>query len=105
MKTVYRAADGTKFNSEVECCQYETRNLAFHLWDKDGRTHEIEHALVVNIWSENGVGKFRELSANEGNTSDGIEEPGMYIWDYVHFEYLPLEDELQSALQHIFTDL
>ena len=81
MQVIYRASDGVEFTNERECQYHEANNPLFKMWNSEGRTENIEDAEVVHICDWDGRDNFIALCDKDGITHDGIENPGIYVWD------------------------
>lgn len=102
MKTLYIADDGTEFDNEAQCQNYEWglqfqgKDEVISGLDREGKKIRFsnrnddfcERVMVVKLDTEEAVDCFKDRSGNEGFSCDGITKPGIYIWgEMVEDEY------------------
>lgn len=105
MRIVYIADDGTLFNSEFECLDYEWLQKHHHINDIEFYTEDGER--VTDIFDESiyqtvekvivpnsaALEDLYELVEYTGFYSYGsIEEPGIWIWDSDYYEFKMYEE-------------
>ena len=106
MEIIYKAFDGTHFNTEEECREYEYK-AAFSMWDNLGRpTEDVTYCVVVHFPDPMGSRAFINLSREVDNVTDGIDydDHGWFIWDDFNGEYHYVEDGLIDALRKILAE-
>lgn len=106
MEIIYKAFDGTHFNTEEECREYECK-AAFTMWDHCGRpTDDVTGCVVVHFPDPKGSRAFINLSKEADSTTDGIDydDYGWFIWDDFSGEYHFVEEEIIDALRKILSE-
>lgn len=80
-KEVYVAEDGTVFETEDECSEYEFDIMAKSLKCYDGKLNEtnIYDCVFVDLATDEDVTKFQYVGEGEF-TTDGIDGPGLYMY-------------------------
>lgn len=108
MTIIYRAEDGTEFETEKECYEYERSMLldGVVMWDRSGdHTERTEAALWVYLSSNtpNTAKNFIEACKREGTQYEGIaeEDVGLFYWDEWDSMYRYLDREQIAALKKI----
>lgn len=109
MTIIFKANDGTMFDSVEACVQYETELASeakeWKGWDWDSKqTHKTANAVVVNLATARAAAQFLEQAAL-GN-DDGIKgidrnSQGWYCWDESNRQYFYLDDEILFILKSI----
>ena len=103
MEIIYKAFDGTYFNTEEECRNYESK-AAFSMWDIHGRpTDDVANCVVVHFPDPMSSRAFINLSRETDSVTDGIDHDdwGWFIWDDFNCEYHYIENEIIDALRKI----
>ena len=65
----------------------------FKMWTTEGMTQSIEDAEVVEIFNWEGYENFKEICQENDWSTEGIDEPGIYIWngdEWISMEGFPL---------------
>lgn len=52
MKVIYRAFDGTEFDTQQECLGYETKNPPFIMFSPKEKENNFENCAIVKIHNE-----------------------------------------------------
>lgn len=109
MRIVYVAFDGTEFNREEECREYEeSLKSTFLMWNRKGDvTEDPDHAMFVLLKSEGAGAAFIKACEAQGTYSAGIQEGdiGFFYWDGWNEEYRYLEKPLLDAIETILHNL
>lgn len=109
MKIIYEAKDGTQFNTETECQDYERRNGAlydihsFIATDKDGNHVPVDgygyspdDFDYFCCFTEDGVKACEEFFYENCIHRDFALEPGkVYHYNYDKEEWRPLSERLE----------
>ena len=105
MRTVFRADDGTIFESAKECVEYEREHPALLMYGIDGKTTDPDKAYLVILSSKEGAKSFISLSKDRECPYDGIDEDsiGAFIWNYEP-RYVEIDGYAFDALGHYFSD-
>lgn len=85
---VFIAFDGTEFTDKDDCTDYETglRLQRFQMLDYDFRPCDsIDDCHFVNIKTADEANEFIDLCNLEGFSSEGIDEPGVYMYTYGNY--------------------
>ena len=80
---VYVANDGAEFVSEEECVDYEFRLLeeSLKLYDsKYNKVDNVDSCYCADLTTEADVKSFMRACITYGITTEGIDEPGIYIY-------------------------
>lgn len=100
MEIIYRANDGKEFDCESDCLDHEMDLLIeataghIHGWNDSGKPLEptdcgfCEKCYIVSLDNPQAVETFIKMCDGDRMSSDGIEEPGIYVWgdsDYAIF--------------------
>jgi hypothetical protein len=109
MRIVYVAFDGTEFNREEECREYEeTLKSTFVMWNREALvTTNPDFAVFVLLKSEGAGAAFIKACEAQGTYSAGIQEGdiGFFYWDEWNDEYRYLEKPLLDAIETILHNL
>ena len=117
MKQVYRAFDGTIFDSKNDCIEYERTHANFVMYDASGEiTSDVGNAIFVYLPYEgydeaNDVNPnaqaFMAASDEAGFEATGIIESdaGLFIWDEWHENYTYLDRDMLPAIAKIDHDI
>lgn len=109
MRIVYVAFDGTEFNREEDCREYEeSLKSTFVMWDRKGIvTENPDHAMFLLLKSEGAGAAFIKACEAQGTYSTGIQEGdiGFFYWDEWNEEYRYLEKPLLDAIETILHNL
>ena len=109
MRIVYIAFDGTEFDSEFACRDYERSKMnSFRMWDRKGNeTNDPDNALFVLLKEEDAGKAFIGLCNDSGSPCTGICEGdvGFYYWNDWNDEYLYLEAPVLDAIEKILHQL
>lgn len=109
MTIIFKANDGTMFDSAEACVQYETELASeakeWKGWDWDGKqAYKTANAVVVNLPTARAAAQFLGQAAL-GNDDDikGIDtySQGWYCWDENSHQYYYLDDEILFILKSI----
>lgn len=105
MRTIFRADDGTIFESAKECVEYEKKHPAFLMYGANGKTTDPDSAYLVILGSKEGAKSFISLCEDRESHYNGIDEDsiGAFIWNY-ESRYIEIEGEIFDALGHYFSD-
>lgn len=106
MEIIYKAFDGTHFNTEEECREYESK-AKFEMWDHLGRpTNDVVNCVVVHFPDPTGTHAFINLAREVDATTNGIdyEDYGWFIWDNFNLEYHYVEEGIIDALRKILSE-
>ena len=105
METVYRANDGTIFESAKECVKYEREHPAFLMYGIDGKTTDPDKAYLVILNSKEGAKSFISLCNDRESPYNGIDEDsvGFFIWN-CEPRYVEIGGDAFDALGHYFSD-
>ena len=105
MRTVFRADDGTIFESSKECAEYEKKHPAFLMYGIDGETTNPDRAYLVILNSKEGAKSFISLCKDKESPYDGIYEDsvGAFIWN-CEPRYIEIDGDAFDALGHYFSD-
>lgn len=109
MTIIFKANDGTMFDSAEACVQYETELASetkeWAAWGWDGKqTHKTANAVVVNLATERAAAQFLGQATFENDEGiKGIDEysQGWYYWDEGNGQYCYLDDDIISILKSI----
>lgn len=104
MKTIYQAIDGTTFQDELSCKDYEAKVIEKlpKMYDRYGCiTTELDSSLVIEIKTDNQIGLLREMAEvdDAGDQFEYITYPCVAIWDSDE-HYIPLDKDVLQALAH-----
>jgi hypothetical protein len=109
MRIVYVAFDGTEFNREEECREYEeTLKSTFVMWNREALvTENTDHAIFLLLKTEGAGAAFIKACEAQGTYSTGIQEGdiGFFYWDEWNEEYRYLEKPLLDAIETILHNL
>lgn len=105
MRTVFRADDGTIFESAKECVKYEMEHPALLMYGIDGKTTDPDKAYLVILSSKEGAKSFISLCKDRESPYGGIYEDsvGAFIWNY-ELRYAKIDGNAFDALGHYFHD-
>lgn len=111
MKTIYIADDGKQFDDECECKEYEyslamekAKDIIRGL-DEDGDPikfsdlHFCDRVYTVYLATNDAVEFFIDRCYKEQISTDGLENPGVYIWD--NDEWADIEWEIEQHERRI----
>ena len=113
MELIYRAWDGTEFRERSACEKYEYNTPCIPMWNQNGKTKNVEEALIVYLRDAKETKRFVELCKINKSLCDGIDYheydenatgTGLFIWDYNTEQYYQMEDEIEQALRHCFNE-
>lgn len=107
MEILYRSFDGVVFKSAEECVEHEQKHLLFKMWGEEGRTHDVNDAIVVWISKTIGaIDRFKEYCVDHDYTTDGLEDVdhGLVYWDAEAFEWRQIEDKVVQAFMEYSKD-
>lgn len=84
-KEFYIACDGTAFEDEDECGTYELDILekSLECYDSNYNRTNVEACAFANLKTKKEVKTFREVCNLYGIVDDGIDGPGIYVYDNV----------------------
>ena len=111
MEVIFKAKDGTMFNSAEECVQYEA-TLAYgakdwEAWDWDGKpTTKTFQAVMVKLNNEDAAEQFLAAADAEGdNNIEGIEvgDEGWFFYDEGSKQYVFVDDTIINIFKNILT--
>ena len=80
---VYIADDGTEFEDEEDCQEYEFNSLekSLMLYDENcEKTDKVDECYFVNLVTDVDVQHFIEVITNYGTVVKGIDGPGLYMY-------------------------
>lgn len=94
MRIIYRADDGTEFDDELECGDYEwmlnhENFKSIEFFDEDGKqitcglfTEEVYGMITrINVYNEESIEELREFAKYIGFYSYyDVNEPGVWVW-------------------------
>jgi hypothetical protein len=107
MEILYRSFDGVVFKSAEECVEHEQKHLLFKMWNEEGRTNNVDGALVVWISSTIGaIDRFKQYCADYDCTTEGLEyvDHGLVYWDSEAFEWRQIESGVVQAFMEYSKD-
>lgn len=106
----YIANDGKVFTDEIECLDYENslklkasgiRFLNQHDKEIPVSTDTLEDAFVIVLPTQQDIQVFAEMAEYTGTIMDGIDNPGVYVWEdgkYGGYDtWMNVQDELADA--------
>lgn len=100
MEVVFRAHDGTEFKDAIACQFYEEANPIYKMWDSCGETKCHDSALIVKISTNASALKFIDDCRESDITFEGIEGAGVYMWSHELFEWVLIDANVLSAIEH-----
>lgn len=116
MRAIYIADDGTRFETEEECLEYEqgctpepqwyTQVKGLNVYDQPlnfGDPAFFNRAYMIKCDTPEAVERIREYCAINNWCSDGILTEGTYVWDDNERSWQSL-DTIISACQLAITD-
>lgn len=105
MRTVFRADDGTIFESAKECVEYEREHPALLMYGIDGKTTDPDKAYLVILSSKEVAKSFISLCKDRESHYNGIDEDsiGVFIWS-CELRYIEIDGEAFDSLGHYFSD-
>ena len=80
---VYISDDGTEFDNEDSCLDYEFNKIKHTLTYYDAAMDEtdyVDDCVFVDLRTQEEVMRFRHILDVCGNHDGGIDEPGLYMW-------------------------
>jgi hypothetical protein len=109
MEIIFKAKDGTMFDSAEACVRYETKLASgtkeWTAWTWGGTpTNKTDAAVVVNLATERAAAQFLEQATRENDDSiKGIDtySQGWYYWDEDNHQYYYLDDDILSILKSV----
>ena len=109
MKVVFKADDGTVFNSAEECVKYEAEltNKAkeWEGWNWSGESTDITvNAVVVSLPTAKSAAQFlAKADLDDDERVEGIynDSRGWYYYDEGAEKYLPINEEIINVFQSI----
>ena len=109
MRIVYVAFDGTEFDEEEACREYE-ENLksTFIMWTREGlMVTNPDYAMFVLLKTEGAGAAFIKICEAQGTDFTGIQEGdiGFFYWDEWNEEYRYLEKPILDAIETILHNL
>ena len=109
MEIIFKAKDGTMFDSAEACVRYETELASgtkeWTAWGWGGTpTNKTHDAVVVNLATERAAAQF--LGQGTLENDDGLKgidtySQGWYCWDENSHQYYYLDDDILSILKSI----
>ena len=109
MRIVYIAFDGTEFNREEDCREYEeTLKSTFVMWNRKGDvTDNPGHAMFLLLKTEGAGAAFIKACEANGTYSAGVQggDIGFFYWDGWNEEYRYLEKPLLEVIGTISHNL
>lgn len=108
MKIVFKAKDGTMFNSAEACVQYEAelanREKEWEAWGWNGKPTDITtNAVVVNLPTEESVAQFlAKADFEDDGKIEGIDKDsrGWYYYDEGVEKYIGINEDIVRVFQH-----
>ena len=110
MELIYRAWDGTEFRERSACERYEYNTPCIPMWNDNGKTKNVDEALVVFLRDDKATQHFVRMCENEGSPYTGIEfdkyraDTGVFVWNYNTEQYDQIDCEVEQALRHCFNE-
>jgi hypothetical protein len=109
MEIIFKAKDGTMFDSAEACVRYETELASdtkeWTAWDWGGTpTDKTTNAIVVNLATERAAAQFLgQVTLENDDSIKGIDtySQGWYYWDEYNDQYSYLDDDILSILKSI----
>ena len=81
MEIIYRACDGTEFDSQEACLEYEKGDVTFKMYsDRGERVYSTDGIILVNLCRPKGGADFSRHCMMEDSLSDGIDENSEPGW-------------------------
>lgn len=82
-REVYIAEDGTVFEDEDECVdyEYEANEKSLNLYDPEYNKTDFENCHFVDLCTDEDVKKFESVCKVYGLSSRGADKPGLYMWN------------------------
>ena len=111
MEVIFKAKDGTMFDSAEECVQYEAtldyRAKDWEAWGWDGKPiTKTLHAVVVKLNNEDAAAQFLIAADTEGDYNiKGIEagDEGWFFYDEGIEQYVFVDDTIINIFKNILT--
>lgn len=88
MKQIWMANDGTVFESEVKCREYEREACGIFMFTEGKETTDVGEAEVIFIKNEDTYWNC----VDENDEFIGINGPGWYVWSLAEERYLAWDD-------------
>lgn len=88
MKQVWMAHDGTVFESETECREYEQKSFGVLMFSEGEETADPEEADVVLVKNEETYWNH----VHDNDDFPGVNGPGWYVWNYTDDRYCAWDD-------------
>lgn len=105
MVVKYIAFDGSQFNSEQDCLEYEReRTPEYALFGSDGRVGNLKEADLVIINSEYGAEQLKTIGNLEGCVYPGYPDvgvPGTWFWSNELNDFVRLNDSVPHMITKI----
>lgn len=82
-RPAYVSDDGKEFVDKEECLQYEFKLLTQSLkcYDRNYNKAEVDDCIFINLITDEDVKNFIFASDILGTVTDGIDGPGLYMFD------------------------
>ena len=112
MRMVYIADDGTEFDNEIECNEYEhecnMKNSEIIMLNSNGKKLEItdenyERCSYIKITNDKDLNIIKQMGYNIG-LYENPEEIGEFYWNYEDEYWIKIDDrieELESDLEEL----
>lgn len=96
MEIIYKAYDGTIFNSELECLNYEESNKAdFDMYDDCGaRVTDINDCLLLHI--KNSTVRLEDYFEEYGYNFAGSPDNGWFVYDDWNEQFINITDLIDT---------
>lgn len=103
MKTVYEAEDGTIFQNEADCIEYEANDFLKY-YNENGLTANFDSAFIVELLNEYSIIKFYALCENNCIACDAFNpgDSGIYIWNSNDSKFEMLSQPVANSLKKFF---
>lgn len=94
--TKFKTPDGIEHDT-IEAALNHTIKPSYHIWDELlTESTDIYGAKVVHLPTAEAVEAFLRDSESIGCCTEGIHEPGWYLWDGNLFSYILLPDGIKD---------
>ena len=111
MRKVFQSYDGSIFEDEEECAEYERKHPAFIMYDSFGETHDPDRAFLVIIKDKSGAESFISMCNEYETLYPGIDgdSTGIFVWAHDQIydvkHYVKISDSTLKALNRYFADI
>lgn len=103
MKQGFMSIDGKFFTSEAKCKEHEA-TVGFVMYDEDGATTNPDSALVVTVFTNEGLDEFRNICNQNDSTSYGVNDIGDWVWSLENDMYKRVDIGILNALVRMYVN-